>query len=235
MRSLRRPLALLALCGFLFAQQEKPVDMADDPTHTLLLENAAMRAFAVAIPRLGESKLHRHDRDYIVISLTDGEVSHHIPGTHPVEQPQQTEDVNYVHRQPFAHTMRNEEITTYRNLTVEIMQRDQSAYSGFLTDDAVTWWLPWGVDHSKPFVVSVEKTGLTMVRVQLLEEGTVRRPGRGGGTLLVALTDLELAPDGADEPLKMSKGDVKWLDGGAVFFKNATRDPARFVLLEFRK
>jgi glyoxylate utilization-related uncharacterized protein len=95
-----------------------------------------------------------------------------------------------------------------------------------------------GVDPHASSVTNLAKTAVEIVNVQLLGGDAKEIRGNGVGALFEAMTDVDLqrkVKDQEPKDLQLSKGDMKWLPGGAsATFKNMGKDPARFVILDMK-
>ncbi len=236
--SLRRASFLLALvCFARVSLAQAPVDLADEPYHSLLIQNDYLRAFRVEIPHLKSTLLHKHSHDYVVITLVDSNIKQARAGEAPITYPRYAGDIRYIHG-GIAHTMINDEAMTYRNITVEIAKPDNSLYDSFRTQDSFRDVLSPGVDPHAKYAVTLDKTGVKIWNVQLLPgDSQVRSQHAGPGELIVALDDLDLKQDGPNgsETLRLGQGEVKWLAGGAPYaFTNTGKDPAQFVIFEMK-
>ena len=217
---------------------QAPVDLADEPYHSLLIQNDYLRAFRVEIPHLKSTLLHKHGHDYVVITLVDSNIRQARAGEAPITYPRYAGDIRYIHG-GIAHTMINDEAMTYRNITVEIARPDSSLYDSFRTQDSFRDVLSPGVDPHAKYGVTLDKTGVKIWNVQLLPGDSQSRAQHGGpGQLIVALNDVELKQNGLSaesDNLRLDQGEVKWLAGGAVYtLTNTGKDPAQFVIFEIK-
>jgi quercetin dioxygenase-like cupin family protein len=76
---------VLAFISFCFAQQTPPteVPVENEPHHHLVFENEYVRVFKVEVPPHQETLVHRHKRDYVVVTIGDAEVTNAIVGKEP--------------------------------------------------------------------------------------------------------------------------------------------------------
>ena len=79
------------LCAALFltlasAQTPSPqeVPITAEPNHHTVLENEYTRVFRVEIPPHEHTLIHRHDHDYVYVTLGDSEIENSITGKPPV-------------------------------------------------------------------------------------------------------------------------------------------------------
>ena len=232
---MNRGIALvLLLCSLLAAQTLSSVRIADEPHHTLLLENAYVRVFAVELPRLQSTLPIQHDSNYIVVYRAESSVSRTAGGSMPIRYEHYDGEI----RQFYAGEIvseHNEGATIYRNITVEMPERKGGTYG-------YNWWsqtwsyppdtVPPPLLSDTSSTQSVDMGGVVARRFQIMPSdvratGTKHRP-----TLLIALTDLELSGDG--EVIVKKQGKAEWFKSGMPpNLKNTGSSPCRFALLEF--
>jgi quercetin dioxygenase-like cupin family protein len=93
-----------------------PVDK--EPMHKLVLDNEYVRVFYVTVPPHGETKFHRHDRDYIFVTLGDSEVESERVAEKPVKLTLKDGEARFT-KGGFAHRAKNLSEKPFRNVTVE--------------------------------------------------------------------------------------------------------------------
>jgi len=116
------PILVLALVTVLSAQTAKtpevvPVDQ--EPMHKLVFENEYVRVFSVEVPAGGETKYHRHERDYVGVMLGVAEVESVRLGEAPQAFTFQDGDVRFS-KGGFVHKAVNKGEKPFRNVTVEL-------------------------------------------------------------------------------------------------------------------
>lgn len=214
---------------------QNAVDMGQEPDHTLLIENEYLRAFRVEIPRLQSTLVHRHDHDYVIITLTDSRMKAAKPGEAPITFTRYAGDIRYIYG-PFAHSVTNDEVTPYADVTVEIYKGDTSRYNGYLSTDTFKNILGPGIDTNASYAVTLDKSGVKIWNVQLLAgDSQSRVEHQSGGQLIVAVNHVKLKWDSPEVNLSLDPGEVKWIPRGSSYkVANTGREPARFVILEMR-
>jgi hypothetical protein len=238
-------------CGLLLiglnslAQQNKvgpdgnpvPVAVEQDRYHRLLLQNPFVRVFAVELPPQKATLLHQHPYDFMVISLTDGDIES-ARGIHAsfMTSDAYRGDVRFTHG-PIAHRLRNPEgLGVYRNLTVEIIKNSEQPYSYPATLERLQDFdvVPPPVDNRVSYQAVLDRDTVRASNVQILP-GESMQVSKGFGPLLVLpLEDLALKAD-ADASVNYARDQLLW---DPETFKrkltNAGSSPARFILLEFK-
>jgi hypothetical protein len=76
----------LLLTCLLAAQSPAPVvvPVAEEPAHHLAFENEYVRVFKVEVAPHAATLMHRHDKDYVFVTLGDSEVISERQGEKPV-------------------------------------------------------------------------------------------------------------------------------------------------------
>lgn len=214
-----------------------PIAVTEDRYHRPLLQNQFVRIFAVEIPPQKATLLHQHPYDFMVISLTDGDVES-ARGIHSsfLTNDAYRGDVRFAHG-PIAHRLRNPEgLGTYRNYTVEIIKNSEQPYSYPATLESLQDFdvVPPPVDSQVSYQAVLDRDTVRASNVQILP-GESMQVSKGFGPLLVVpLDDLELKAEGGVSR-KYGRDDVLW-DSEAFKRKltNTGSSPARFILLEFK-
>lgn len=99
------------------APEVVPVDQ--EPMHKLVFENEYVRVFSVEVPPGGETKYHRHDRDYVGVILGDADVESVRVGEAAVSRKLKDGEVLFA-QGGFAHKAVNKGEKPFRNVTVEL-------------------------------------------------------------------------------------------------------------------
>lgn len=237
---------VLLLVGLnVFAQQNKvgpdgnpvPIAVQEDRYHRLLLQNQFVRVFAVEIQPQKATLLHQHPYDFMVISLTDGDVES-ARGIHAsfMTFDAYRGDVRFTHG-PIAHRLRNPEgLGTYRNFTVEIIKNSEQPYTYPATLEYAMDYdvVPPPTDSRVSYQAVLDRDTVRASNVQILPGESMMVIKGTGPVLVVALEDLELKAEGR-EIQKVRRDDVLW-DPEAFKRKltNTGSFAARFILLEFK-
>jgi quercetin dioxygenase-like cupin family protein len=204
------------------------VAITAEPHHHLVLENAWVRAFQVEVAPHTETLMHRHDRDYIFVTLGATEIENDVAGKPPVSLKLQDGETRFTPGS-FAHIAKNLADTPFRNVTIELLQpRPATAGEG----DQKPREFPGGT--LTPVFV---KDGVRVSDVRLKAGGSVPKHHHDGPHLVVAVTDLSLRSEGGGRTattLMLKSGDVAWVAGGVTHtVTNVGSKEARLITLEF--
>ena len=98
---LRFLLPYLFLATLATAQTAAPaineVPITAEPSHHLVLENEYVRVFKVEVPPHAQTLIHRHEHDYVFVTLGDAEVENTVTGKPPVQLKLQDGDLSLIH------------------------------------------------------------------------------------------------------------------------------------------
>jgi hypothetical protein len=101
--------------------QSTSVPISEEHHHHLVLSNPFIRAYEVEVPPHESTLLHRHDQDYVYIVFGDADITNAVEGKTPVQAHLPDTTVNFA-KGPFAHVARNDGDTTFRNITIQLLQ-----------------------------------------------------------------------------------------------------------------
>ncbi|HSY91625.1 MAG TPA: hypothetical protein VK812_09650 [Candidatus Binatus sp.] len=235
---MRLSLIVLFLTAVLTAQATKEVEITAEPHHRLVFENAQVRVFNVDVAPHTDTLLHRHRHDYLYVTLGDSEVVNAVQGKDPVTVNLQDGQTGFL-TGGYAHIARNVSNSSFRNVTVELLQDDKLRHSTF------QWDATRGLDILRGGTAEIlfVKDGIRVTEFELQPGGVVPTHHHAGPHLLVAVTDLDIRSDvegtgpmSGPMPGHFMSGQVKWLPGGySHSITNTGQAPAKFVTLEFPK
>jgi len=233
---MRLSLILLVLTAALTEQATKEVEITAEPHHRLVFENAQVRVFNVDVAPHTDTLLHRHRHDYLYVTLGDSEVVNAVQGKDPVTVNLQDGQTGFL-TGGYAHIARNVSNSSFRNVTVELLQDDKLRHSTFQWDATRGLNILRGGTAEILFV----KDGIRVTEFELQPGGVVPTHQYTGPHLLVAVTDFDIrsnvegtGPTSGPTPGHFMTGQVKWLPGGySQTITNTGKTPAKFVTLEF--
>lgn len=208
------------------------VEITAEPSHHLSIENENVRVFQVEVAPHTASLLHRHRHDYLFVTLGDSQVSNEVADKPPVELNLTDGETRFVPGN-FAHVARCLSDRPFRNVTIELLQDDQ-------TRTSPSPWPMEGGDKEFPGVrikILYVRDGARVSSIELQPGATVPRHHHDGPHLVVAVSDLDLRSElegRGPMPAKLTSGDVKWVPGGFTHtLTNVGTSVARLVTVEF--
>ncbi|MGH9501396.1 MAG: hypothetical protein ACRD20_00950 [Terriglobales bacterium] len=229
-----RLLVLLLWAPMAWAQSAP--DMASAPHYRQLLANDRVRVFALTLKSL-ERTMARHDNNFLVVVLQDCDV---------VMWPEGESDIVDFHFNQGdvrfnpggrAIGIRNDRTIEYRNVTIEFLDPKVTSYgyqanTGAWDYGAASIAPP--VDPHARFMNSISLGAATVSDVQLLSRDPFPPPDKPGPELLIPVTDIDLKA-GEYERIRKSSGEVVWIPAGRKStYLNATSDPVRLVVVQFK-
>jgi len=118
--------ALVLATIALAAQTAPDVEITAEPHHHLLLENQQVRVWLAEVAPHDATLMHRHNHDYVFVSLGDTNVQNEVEGKPPVTLKMQDGETHF---SPggFSHIARDLANTPFRAIAVELMQ-DEAAH-----------------------------------------------------------------------------------------------------------
>ncbi len=230
---MKRPLAIaLFVIPALAALADAPeVEITSEPSHHLALENEYVRAFKVQVAPHAATLMHRHQHDYVFVTLGDAHISNEVEGKPAVEVKFAASDTGFAPGN-FAHIARNLAETPFRNVTIELLQDEK------LRTTPSSWPEESGEQTfagGRRKILFV-KDGVRVSELDLDAGATTPRHHHGGPYLVVAISDLNLRSDVGGKgstPTSLKAGDIKWLPGGYTHtVTNMGNSPARLVAVE---
>lgn len=207
-----------------------PIDQ--EPVHKKVFDNEYVTVFDVVIPPHGATLLHRHDRDYIFVTIRDSEISNERMGEKPVHVALKDGEVRYV-KGGFSHVARNLAETPFHNLTIEL-KNPGAAVCGIDPTPACQNSNPPG---PSVMLLSTEHVIVRLATLAAGEQTPVHTHPLAH--LAVAEDDLTFENQLTGRPasvLSMTKGQFLWF-GDVPFshlLKNAGKTSARLLSLEFQ-
>ena len=208
------------------------VEITAEPSHHLAFENSYVRVFQVEIEPRNATLMHRHRHDYIFVSLGASEISNEVVGKSPVTVNLKDGETRFTPGN-FAHIARNLAATPFRNVTIELLQGEQSDSSQKQWDEDRGLQVLHGGTQEILFV----KDGVRVSEIELQTAGVLPKHRHARPELIVAVTDLLFRNDvvgKAASNIEMKSGDVRWEEAGFTHtVTNVGKEAAKVVTLEF--
>ncbi len=231
---LRKCLPLIILLGASAVAQKTCLDVAEEPHHSLIFQNNAVRIFSLQLSRFESTAEHCHAHAYVSFSLTEGRTSTAVRGESPISREYYPGVASgpELSRATLPRTVKNEAATSYRAIEVESTR--EVAYQPPLPRAAYTSGddFPADLGDVKPsWSVSFTRGAITATKYRVAAGDSIvlSEPDH----LLISLSDLKLArADGSE--LELSNGEWRVLAGGApIKLTNAGKQPAMLIAVEF--
>jgi hypothetical protein len=223
---------LLLLVSLAPAQTVSPepcpsLDAADEPHHSVIFRNSAVRLLELQLTRISSTTPHCHQYSCLMVATTESHTTDGAMGTDWYPG-----DARWIYG-PSSSQVRNDGSMTYRAIEVETLRTQ--TYSWTRRNQYAD---PFGADQGtvRPtWSQTFSRGGLAATRAQLASGDSldVSAPDH----ILIAITDLEvetLKPGGSAEKVSLSRGDTLMFSAGSVTkLTNRASDLAKFVIVEF--
>jgi len=112
---------MVLLATALLAQPQQTVEITSEPSHHLVLQNDYVRVFDVTVAPKATTLIHRHNYDYLFVTLGDSDVVSVRPGEKPVALQLKDGDVRFTPGH-FAHAAINNADRPFHNITIELLK-----------------------------------------------------------------------------------------------------------------
>jgi quercetin dioxygenase-like cupin family protein len=181
--------------------------------------------------------VHRHNYDYLFVTLGDSDVLSVRPGEKPAQLLLKDGDVRYTPGH-FAHAAINQIDRPFHNITIELL-KPSSNVAG-CGGDGCTEMLPCAsgkadICPTTTRLIASDQWTVSLIKMppsSRLEKHTHSMPH-----LVVAVSDLNLAQQtaSATSEIKNAVGAVAWVPAGVTHtVTNRDTKPAQYVALEFK-
>ena len=205
-------LVLIAAMGW--AQSTDVVPLDQEPMHKRIFENAYIRAFAVTVPPKAETKIHRHDRDYMFVMVGDSDVESVRVNEAPVHLTFKDGDAQWT-KGGFAHKARNLSDKPFKNVTIELKTNGAQGI-GASGDCRITPKGRVGCEWIEASQRDPKNAGKITVIRYTIDAGATLQGAPAGKSILVSLTTgdgkMTWAPGKTPSGMKLSAGGMFWID-----------------------
>lgn len=218
-------LAGLLLVSLATLAQQQSVEITSEPSHHLVMENLYVRVFDVTVAPKASTLVHRHNNDYLFVTLGDSDVISARPGEKPAALLLKDGEIRYTPGK-FAHAAINQSDKPFHNITIELRKpatNVKSCVKCSLAEREIS------ADQWKMSVFAMQPGS----QIQLEDQK--------GDALLVSVSDLELSQplngnqmNGNQKFSPMTPGKLLWMRAGAKpVLKNNSSSPAMYAVLKF--
>jgi quercetin dioxygenase-like cupin family protein len=217
-----RVAGLLFLATATLAQIQQSVEITSEPSHHLVFQNEYVRVFDVTVAPRATTLIHKHNHDYLFVTLGDSDVVSERVGEKPAALQLKDGEVRYTPGN-FAHAAINKSDRPFHNITIELLK--PSANVKTCTESC----------DSGDTARRISADQWTASMAGLPPNSTLNRPP-AGPTLLIAVSNLDLARQSNDDvgPFKRAPGGFDWIPGGRQeTMHNGSSQLAQFITLEF--
>jgi uncharacterized RmlC-like cupin family protein len=226
-----RVAGLVFLATATLAQQQPSVEITSEPSHHLVLQNEYVRVFDVTVAPQASTLVHRHNSDYLFVTLGDSDVVSARVGEKPVALQLKDGEVRYTPGN-FAHAAINKSDRPFHNITIELLKPSTNVQPCEVncSRDPVG---PGGTSTTRIYYSDQWAIAL----ITLAPAGRLEREMHGNPHLVIAVSDLDLASQtgAASNSIQRQPGGLLWMPAGHAYtMVNKSQKPAKFVTLEFK-
>lgn len=238
-----RVAGLVFLATATLAQQQQSVEITSEPSHHLVFQNEYVRVFDVTVAPRATTLVHKHNHDYLFVTLGDSDVVSARSGEKPVSLQLKDGEVRYTPGN-FAHAAINKSDRPFHNITIELLKPSTNVKTCTEACDSggCSGAIPRTPGDNSPIpgcsgtIRRISADQWTASMAGLPPNSTLDKPPTGP-TLLIAVTKLDLARQSDDDvgPFKRASGGFDWIPAGRhETMRNGTSNQAQFITLEFK-
>ncbi|MGZ7073028.1 MAG: hypothetical protein ACXVKL_11365 [Candidatus Angelobacter sp.] len=227
---------LLFLATATLAQQQQPVEITSEPSHHLVFQNEYVRVFDVTVAPKATTLVHKHNHDYLFVTLGDSDVVSVRPGEKPVALQLKDGEVRFTPGN-FAHAAINKSDRPFHNITIELLKPSSKVATCSDDCDAPP---PCAAEQKANCPTATHRISSDQWRVSMVTlppSARVEKHTHNAAHLVVAVSDLDLTSqaDSASNNVKREPGGLAWVPAGVTHsLTNNSSKPAQFVTLEFK-
>jgi quercetin dioxygenase-like cupin family protein len=231
-----RVAGLVFLAAAALAQQQQSVEITSEPSHHLVLENEYVRVFDVIVAPKASTLIHRHNHDYLFVTLGDSDLVNARVGQKAVPLQLKDGEVRFTPGN-FAHAAINNSASPFHNTTIELLKPSTNVKT---CTEACE--IPAPCESEKAACPSifplVSSDQWTVLLVKFPPGSRLEGHARTAPHLFVPVSDLEFTQElgSSSRTVKRASGEVAWIPGGGVAHAvvNNTTHPMQFVTVEFK-
>jgi quercetin dioxygenase-like cupin family protein len=227
-----RVLGLVFLATATLAQQQQSVEITSEPSHHLVFENEYVRVFNVTVAPKATTLVHRHNHDYLFVTLGDTDVVNARVGEKPVPLHLNDGEVRFTPGN-FAHAAINESDHPFHNITIELLKPATNVKVCTTSCDLG----PPCAGVCPTVERKITSDQWTVSFVTLPPGARVDKHTHAMAHMAVAVSNLDLTvQEGtSNSEVKRAPGGLDWVPAGTTHtVVNRATSTARMVTLDFR-
>ena len=230
-------MGLVFLASAALAQQQQPVEITSEPRHHLVFENEYVRVFDVTVAPRDTTLVHRHNHDYLFVTLGDSDVTSARPGEKPAVLLLKDGEVRFTPGN-FAHAAINNTDRPFHNTTIELLKPSTNVKTCTFPYPCADLSYPCGgvgkACTQRTKLLSSDQWSVWMIIVPPATQADQQL--HAGPQLVVPVSSLEFGVQAgsADTPIQRGPGQIDWLPSRPMHaLVNHAKTSAWFVALEF--
>jgi quercetin dioxygenase-like cupin family protein len=219
---------LLLVSMATLAQQSQPVEITSEPRHHLVFENEYVRVFDVTVEPKTSTLVHRHNHDYLFVTLGDSDVASVRPGEQPVHLVLKDGETRFTPGN-FAHAAINQSDKPFHNITIELLKPSTNVAT---CKESCSAPCPGGSDACGSRAEQLITSDQWIVTSINSETGKFPAEAEKSPRLLIAVDNI--GKINASQAIG-SNGQLGWASPySSVSFDVAKPGPAKYVSVSFR-
>jgi quercetin dioxygenase-like cupin family protein len=230
-----RILGLLLVSFAALAQQQQPVEVTSEPSHHLVFENEFVRVFDVTVAPKASTLVHKHNNDYLFVTLGDADLINARTGEKPVPLTLKDGEVRFT-KGNFSHAATNQSDRPFHNITIELLKPATNVKTCTTSCDVSPPCSSGGT--ACPSVERrITSDQWTVSFVTLPPSSRVDKHTHAMAHLMIAVSDLSMtAEEGTStSDIRRAIGGFVWVAAGTTHtVVDSGTSPARLVTLDFK-
>lgn len=228
--------ASVLVAGFIAAaQQPAVVEITSEPSHHLAMENGFVRAFNVLAPAKASTLVHKHNFDYLYVTLGDAAITNERVGEKPAEITLKDGEVRFT-KGGFAHAVVNNSDHPFHNITIELL-KPATGVQRCESSCEITAPCAKGTAQCGTWRTLIESDQWVVTSLTLPAGATAGEHTYAGPYLSVAVSDMDIKrarADGRSFQLHSGVGDLAWSEPQPLTVTNTGAKTAEIINLEFK-
>lgn len=228
-----RVVGLLFVATATLAQQPQSVEITSEPSHHLVFQNEYVRVFDVTVAPKASTLIHRHNYDYVFVTLGDSDVVSVRPGEKPISLLLKDGEVRFTPGS-FAHAAINNADRPFHNITIELLKPSSNVKTCTDTCNDPSY-VCGGICPEKVKRISSDQWMMSLITLPPtagLKKHTHTMPHL---VIAVSALDLTSQSDAGSNNIHQGPGGLSWVPAGNTHtLTNNSTKPAQFVTLEFK-
>lgn len=214
-------------------QQPAVVEITSEPSHHLVFQNEWVRVFNVLAPAQASTLIHRHNNDYVFVTLGDTDITKSRVGEAPAQIVLKDGESRFT-KGGFAHSVTNNSDHPFHNVTIELLKPSTGVHS---CNDGCDISVPCA--SSKETCASgrkvLESDQWTAIEVTFPAGGTTGEHGHPGPHLTIAVTEINLKELPKNRPsnlIHLPVSGTTWIEPVTHNIVNISPQPAKLITRE---
>jgi hypothetical protein len=235
-------LAGLLLVTIATLSQQQSVEITSEPSHHLVMENAYVRVFDVTVAPKASTLVHRHNNDYLFVTLGDSDVVSARPGEKPAALVLKDGEIRFTPGK-FAHAAINQSDKPFHNITIELLKpatnvrisQRTMVQKVCVTSDSDQYTVCPELESE----VKSDQWTMSLFTIAAKGHSWIQHQLHHGEALFIAVSDLDRREwsEGKWSVTRLTPGNLLWLPGprgnDSSPLENNSATPARYAVLEF--